>query len=590
MSKLSLVYYGHVFDASGYGNAARAYIHALHGCGIELQVRNLSRHAPQVRDPLIESLTNHRVNPDFHLFHGIPLVWAAQAFRLRDVIAMTVWETDTMPTQWRGTLNHAVEVWLPCEFNVATFKGQIAPPVSLLPHPLPPCANSNARVPTEFLNVMRDEFVVYSIFEWQDRKGPNELMDCYLRAFPSGERSVLIVKTNHSAADVARRALDHVRARTGSRARVDLRCESWSDDQVHALHQRGDCYVSLHRGEGWCYPLFDAACHGKPVVATAYSGPLDYLDPKRHHLVSYRLVPVLQQYRFYSPRMNWAQPDVDDAIRKLRYVYENRDVATNSAIEAAADLRRRFAPAEVGTLAKSLLMNLLARHNRARWSEIRRTSGDALAPPALPVPPSWYDHDYFETGLKSNWTSGYRWEAFSGLFRETVAFLTEMLPNAASILDAGCAKGFLVKALRESQREAFGFDHSRWAIDHAEPDVRPYLTLAGVDHFVCDREYDLLVALHLFPQLTEEQTITFLQRMRPHIRVGLLAVIPVAEAHALSGTGDLGHVTLKPREWWHAIITAAGWKRDSLHQSLEAACARHRLATRMGWSVFLYAP
>jgi len=288
--------------------------------------------------------------------------------------------------------------------------------------------------------------------------------------------------------------------------------------------------------------------------------------------------------------MNWAQPDVEDAVRKLRYVYENQAAARNGAIEEGSALRRRFAPTEVGTLAKSLLMNLLARRDRTRWSEVRRGDGETLAPPTLPVAASWYDHDYFETGLKSNWTSGYRWDAFAGLFRDTAAFLTEMFPNAGSILDAGCAKGFLVKALRERRREAFGFDHSRWAIDHAESEARPHLTLAGVDDLAFDREYDLLVAFHLFPQLTEEQVRGFLQRARPHIRVGLLAVIPVADAAAVGGAGDLGHVTRRPRKWWQATIAAAGWKRDSLHAALEAACARHPLAARMRWEVFLYAP
>ena len=52
------------------------------------------------------------------------------------MIAMTVWETDTMPTQWRPVLTHAVDVWLPCEFNAKVFSSALGKPVFKLPHPV----------------------------------------------------------------------------------------------------------------------------------------------------------------------------------------------------------------------------------------------------------------------------------------------------------------------------------------------------------------------------------------------------------------------------------------------------------------------
>ena len=122
VESIDLLYYANVFDASGYGQAARGYIHALHAAGVNMGVVNLAHHAPQVRDSFVESLTGRKIEADFHLFHGIPPLWARRAFPLRNVIAMTVWETDAMPPQWRPALNHALEVWLPCQFNVGVFE------------------------------------------------------------------------------------------------------------------------------------------------------------------------------------------------------------------------------------------------------------------------------------------------------------------------------------------------------------------------------------------------------------------------------------------------------------------------------------
>ena len=157
---INVVYHGWVFDASGYGHAARGNIHALHRAGVNVAVVDLAgrprqvaapggrarwprqvaapggraRWPRQVADPLVESLVGRKVEADFNLFHGIPPLWARHAFPLRNVIAITVWETDTMPTQWRPALNHALEVWLPCEFNVSVFQRALERPVFKLPH------------------------------------------------------------------------------------------------------------------------------------------------------------------------------------------------------------------------------------------------------------------------------------------------------------------------------------------------------------------------------------------------------------------------------------------------------------------------
>ena len=131
---LSVTYYGHLFDASGYGQAARGYIHALHAPASRLSAVDLLNHGRQVRDELVESLVDRPLEPDFHLFHGIPPQWARLAFPLRNAIGMTVWETDTMPTQWRNVLSHVMEVWLPCEFNVSVFRRDLRTPIFKLPH------------------------------------------------------------------------------------------------------------------------------------------------------------------------------------------------------------------------------------------------------------------------------------------------------------------------------------------------------------------------------------------------------------------------------------------------------------------------
>jgi 2-polyprenyl-3-methyl-5-hydroxy-6-metoxy-1,4-benzoquinol methylase len=588
---IDLMYHGYVFDASGYGQAARAYIHALHSGGVNLSVVDLAHHSRQVADPLVESLVGRRIDADFHLFHGIPPLWARRAFPLRNVIAMTVWETDTMPPQWRPALNHALEVWLPCQFNVSVFERALTRPIFKWPHAWAPNEATPAPDLAAQCGIREGDFVFYSIFEWQERKSPNEMIEAFLRAFPETAPVVLVLKTNPGAERVARATLADLRRRIPSQARIELRSEAWSEAQIAALQERGDCYVSLHRGEGWNYPLFDAAGRGKAIVATGFSGPTEYLDASVHRLVRHSAAPVRQRYAFYSSAMRWAEPEMDHAMALLRDAFVDREQSA-ALVDVGERIRRVYSPEAIGESARQRLLHLLRRTNPAKWERIDQCERKGLLAPSIPIPGEWYDGDYFEHGRKSNWREGYTWHAFAGLFRETAEFITTMLPEAESFLDAGCAKGFLVRTLRERGKEAFGFDHSAWAIEHAEESARPYLSLASAEGFELERDVDVTLSFFLLESLTERQALTFLERARMRTRQAFVGAIQTSEehspAHGPSDDRDLSHISLRSRAWWHSRFLLAGWRQDALHRVAVRSCQEHPLPQRMSWELFLY--
>jgi len=591
---IDLVYHGYVFDASGYGQAARAYIHALHAAGVNVAVVDLANHARQVPDKLVESLAGRSIDADFHLFHGIPPLWARRAFPLRNVIAMTVWETDAMPPQWRPALNHALEVWLPCQFNISVFERALGKPIFKLPHAWAPNTASPAPdlIPAGG-TIREDDFVFYSIFEWQERKGPNEMIEAFLRAFPEPAPVVLALKTNPGAARVAATTLAELRRRIPSQARVELRPEAWSEEQMAAFQQRGDCYVSLHRGEGWNYPLFEAAGRGKPVVATGFSGPMEYLDAAAHRLVRHRPASVGQRYAFYSTAMHWAEPEMEHAIELLRAAFAER--ARSPLLAGAAErIQRDFSSEAIGEAARQRLMQLLRKTNPAKWDRFERHERRGILAPAIPIPGDWYDADYFENGRKSNWEQGYSWPLFRGVFGETAEYLIKMFPEAQRFLDAGCAKGFLVKSLREKNREAWGFDHSPWAIAQAEDTAKSFLSLASVDNIAFDDPFDVVVAMSLFESLTEGQIRSFLPRARTWTRQAIFATIATlpagGNAPASGEDRDLSRIVLRDRNWWRERFLEAGWRQDSIHQIAERICQADPLPAKMGWTVFVFSP
>lgn len=596
MEEIAVRYYGYVFDASGYGNAARSYIHAMHEAGIRLSVVDLANRSHQVHDELVESLQRNAIEPDFHLYHGIPPQWGRMAFKHPNGIGMTVWETDVMPTQWRNALNQMLEVWLPCEFNVAAFGKALERPVFRLPHPVGThAANGFHGMPDNLKAIAPEDFVFYSIFEWQDRKCPLGLLVSFLKTFSAADRVVLVIKTNPGAAGVAQAALDASRRETHSDARVVLYAEGWSDPQIAALHNRGDCYVSLHRGEGWNYPLFDAVCLGKPAIATAYSGPMDYLNAADHLLVRYRDCSVQQPYLYYNSQMHWADPDLTHASELMRWAFSHQSLARERSLRTAPSVRALYAPRLIGQMAMARLKTILRRTDTAKWERLNSSRLQQFTPTVGPVSPEWYDSDYFESGVKSNWNQGYSWQLFSGLFQETARFLTSMFPEADSFLDIGCAKGFLVRCLRELGKNCMGFDFSPWAVNHAEASVREFIQCASVDTFEFEKQVDLMVSFEVFEHLTEVQIRSFLNRARRWARLGLFATIPSFQTveeqeHYAQRDKDMSHVTMKSRQWWHETFLDCGWRQDPLHRNAQSICQKDELPAKMGWQVYLYVP
>jgi glycosyltransferase involved in cell wall biosynthesis len=65
-----------------------------------------------------------------------------------------------------------------------------------------------------------------------------------------------------------------------------------ADNFIDGLHTLGHCFVSSSRSEGFGLGGFDAAAHGRPVIAVEYGRPIDYLGPDWPGRAPYRMAPA----------------------------------------------------------------------------------------------------------------------------------------------------------------------------------------------------------------------------------------------------------------------------------------------------------
>lgn len=366
---LRALYYGYPLDTTGYGTACRGYLHSLSEADIQYAVRSFSPKGLLLPDPVIEEAINRPITPDFHLCHMSP-TWIVKyklTPPLERTVVITALETEEVPSGWLPLLEKVREVWFPCQHNVKVFKRSCKTPAFIIPHAILPYRTPNDTLNIDaLLGLRKTDFVFMGIFAWQERKNPLGIIEAFMKAFPKEDTAVLVLKVMYGMVEeaVALRQIADLLSRIGSNVReafrrVKIVSGVWPEGIMRALLSRCDCYVSLHRGEAWCYPLFEAACAGIPVIATNYGGPVDYLTGESHCLVDYQLTAISTPYMEFNKEMTWACPDQHMAMQYMKLVFEDRARQKSLARSHARLMSERYSTAMIGSLISARLMDMV---------------------------------------------------------------------------------------------------------------------------------------------------------------------------------------------------------------------------------------
>lgn len=166
-----------------------------------------------------------------------------------------------------------------------------------------------------------------------ERKHPIALMKSYWYAFQNKEDVALVLKTYRSdyseaEKDAIRNTIKRLKAVTPMEnyPPIFLLPNMLSEDEINGLHTRGDCYVSLDRGEGFGLSPFHAGARGNPIVITGFGGALEYAKEDNSYLIKYSLTPLsgMPWSPWYRGDQLWAEPDVYDGAMKMRHVFNNQ--------------------------------------------------------------------------------------------------------------------------------------------------------------------------------------------------------------------------------------------------------------------------
>jgi hypothetical protein len=124
--------------------------------------------------------------------------------------------------------------------------------------------------------------------------------------------------------------------------------------ELLALFNSCDCFVSLHRAEGFGRCLAEALLLGKQVIATDFSGNTDFCHEPRVALVRHRMVALKPVDYMWGDGQSWADPDIDHAAELMRSVRKTPRPTGNDELP--------FEPAKTGKLYAARLHEIWAQH------------------------------------------------------------------------------------------------------------------------------------------------------------------------------------------------------------------------------------
>jgi glycosyltransferase involved in cell wall biosynthesis len=386
----SVVLVGSPFSATGRGGTVISFFRSLRTVGMATEICDAFPGSPsesvdsevdnEIRDHLAacpgQRLNIYHINGDqidsiqAHLQHSL----ANGAYN----IMYPFWELGKYPAIWAEKIRVFDEVWACSRFIEDTMTEVFTKPVYHMP--LAVKVKLARFLGRQYFSLPEWAYLLLFFFDFRsyiDRKNPDAVMrvleEVAARRPHADIRAVIKVHGTESSPK-AHKDFIHFADRikqSSVKERIILINNLYSDNEVKNLIRCCDCFISLHRSEGYGLGMAEAMYLGKPVIGTGYSGNMDFMDEGNSCLVNYQLIPVERgQYPFGEGQV-WAEPDLEQAAHYVVRLLDDAEFGRRLGGIASRRIRTGFSYLSMGLRYRQRLVAIdgLGRLGRA-YNEI----------------------------------------------------------------------------------------------------------------------------------------------------------------------------------------------------------------------------
>jgi glycosyltransferase involved in cell wall biosynthesis len=332
--ELSLV--GHPFSPIGRGEDIRKTYQALSAVGmrpksvVDIYKLNDSYENLYSVSSIKESVLNRGLQK-INVFHingdEVKLSLAHLQFEGLDEgynIVYPAWELPNYPDDWALQLDRFDEIWAPTNFIKRSLEKSCKKKIVHMP--LACDVRIGAFYPRKFFDIPENKYTFLFFFDlrsFSGRKNPFGLLQAFEKLLHEikSEQIHLVLKIHGGDDGNLLNSFELFKSKYGSNLTVIDAV--LSEDQIRSLVVCCDCFVSLHRAEGFGRGIAEAMLLGKPVIATAWSGNMDFMNAENCFGVDYKLVPVEKDAYPAWEGQSWAEPDIEHASKLMQSLVKN---------------------------------------------------------------------------------------------------------------------------------------------------------------------------------------------------------------------------------------------------------------------------
>jgi glycosyltransferase involved in cell wall biosynthesis len=358
---------GHVKGEFGLGESARAQIRSIKAANIPYVISNIDSRDHRSLDssfqtqeftdenPYIINLLNFNAEamPEFLDLRGSTYLEGKYN------IGYWAWELPIFPREWEWIFQFYDEIWVPSSYCAESLSSISPVPVVKIMHSidLPPPS-----LDREAIGYPKDKFIFLFVFDFHStlaRKNPIAVIEAFKQAFERSNPDVLLVikfSNGHRYPDQVELVKNVAAGYPIQFIEGHLR-----KDEVNALFYNCDCYVSLHRSEGFGLTMAESMYYGKPVIATNYSANVEFMNVGNSFLVKYDMVDIEENVGSYQKGNTWADPDIEQTACLMHYVFHNYEQALQVGARASRDVRAKLSPQAIGRRLRERVENIVSR-------------------------------------------------------------------------------------------------------------------------------------------------------------------------------------------------------------------------------------
>lgn len=349
--------FGFVTGEFGIAEATRLNIKALKSVGVPVAISNYDvktrhRHADETftdfNDDFPFGISLYQISPSE--VNNLLTYKTHDKLKEKYNILYVAWESEYFPEEFKKNISYFDEIWVPSIYCKEIISKNTESPVIVIPHPIDLIAKSTIET-TNFYDGTKFNFLF--IFDYNssiDRKNVIGLIDAFDLAFLGNSEVCLTIKTSLSKKYKSEKRF--LQSKIKGKSNIKIVEKIYQKIELNEIISKCDCYVSLHRSEGFGLTMAEAMYYNKPVIATGYSGNLQFMNNNNSFLVPFDITVNTKNVINYKKDTVWAKPSLNKAAEFLKFVFTYKSEATAISLVGQKEIFDNLSLLKIGQLMK----------------------------------------------------------------------------------------------------------------------------------------------------------------------------------------------------------------------------------------------